>query len=213
MEYISDGQKPFFPSKLKCIDGVTYAVCGFRQIHKRIAVGKWECIADLPLIDETLSMGFRDMDAFSESDMYAVGGRGDVWRFDGQQWKQMGFPTNAQLGTVTCAPDGKIYISGDGGLWAGRENTWEQVCEWQSSVLWNDALWFEGQLWLASDFQCRIWDGKEMKQPEYPDGNPVPVYGHMDVYDGLLLIASPEFASTFDGKAWRDIVGPFPQNG
>lgn len=194
---------------MKCINGYTYAVCAYRKIYKRVREGLWELFADLPEITETMGMGFNDLDAFSENDMYAVGGRGDVWHYNGKLWKQLGFPTNAQLGTVTCAPDGNVYVSGEGGsLWIGRNAVWKRVHEGHSSVLWNDALWFDGKLWLSSDYQLRIWDGKEMHAPQV-QGKPIPAYGHMDVWDGLLVVAGPDFAYGLDGLEWKQLVAPY----
>jgi hypothetical protein len=225
MEEIAPGQFPG-ARRLKCIDGFTYSVGGSREIYKRVAVGKWVPFVrtglifsdDIPgiktmstsrMLDVTMAMGFNDLDAFSPTDLYAVGGHGDVWHFDGTTWKQMGFPSNVQLGTVTCAGDGNVYISGEGGsLWVGSKSTWTRVYEGSSSILWNDVLWFNGQLWLASDYQFRIWDGKEMQAVTH-EGKSVSMHGHMDVYDGLLVIASPEWVKTFDGKEWRTIVAPY----
>lgn len=127
MEKIAKGQSPF-TNRLKCINGYTYAVCSGRKIYKRIQPGKWELFAALPeLSEQQYTMGFDDLDAFSENDMYAVGGCGDIWHFDGANWKQLGFPTNAQLATVTCVPDGQVYVSGEGGsLWVGRNESWKK---------------------------------------------------------------------------------------
>jgi hypothetical protein len=209
MEQILTGGSPF-PKRLKCLFGFTYSVGYPREIHKRVAVGRWERVGDIPCPASAIKgAGFNDLDAFAPTDMYAVGGHGDVWHFDGTAWKQMGFPSNVQLGTVTCAGDGNVYISGEGGsLWVGSKSTWTRVYEGSSSILWNDVLWFKGQLWLASDYQFRIWDGKEMQAVTY-EGKSVSMYGHMDVYDGLLAIASPEWVKTFDGKEWRTIVAPY----
>ncbi|ECG4949256.1 TPA: hypothetical protein ML354_001766 [Salmonella enterica] len=209
MEQIAKGQSPF-TNRLKCINGYTYAVCSGRKIYKRIQSGKWELFATLPeLSEQQYTMGFDDLDAFSENDMYAVGGCGDIWHYDGANWKQQGFPTNAQLATVTCAPDGQVYVSGEGGsLWVGRSESWKKIYSGSSSVLWNDAIWFEGKLWLASDYQLRVWDGKELGIVEN-NGKPVSARGHMDAYDGLLVVAGPEFVYSFDGTSWRLLVAPY----
>ena len=153
--------------------------------------------------------GFNDLDAFSESDMYAVGGHGDVWHFDGREWSQRGFPSNVQLGTVTCAGDGNVYISGEGGsLWVGRESTWKLIYKGGSSILWNDVLWFNDKLWLASDYQLRIWNGKAL-EPVTHEGRQVPICGNMDAHDGILVVASLECVMSFDGREWRTIVAPY----
>ncbi len=209
MEQIDKGKWPG-PQRLKCIDAVTYAVCGGRDLYRRVEVGRWEPFRDgLPQAEATSALGFSDMDAFSPSDMYAVGGHGDVWHHDGTAWRQMGFPSNVRLATVTCAGDGNVYISGEGGsLWVGEKSTWRQLYQGGSSVLWNDVLWFGGQLWLASDYQFRVWDGKAL-EPVMSEGKSVPVAGHMDAFDGILVIAGPEHVLRFDGAGWSELVAPY----
>jgi hypothetical protein len=209
-EFIAPEQNPT-TQRIKCINGYAYSVGDRRKIYKRTDIGKWERFADLPRGEGGVAtVGFNDMDAFSESDMYAVGGHGDIWHFDGKEWIQMGFPSNVELATVTCAGDGKVYISGEGGsLWRGRESTWERIYKGNSTILWNDAVWFEDKLWLASDYQFRIWDGKELVHVTHK-GEPVPIYGHMDAYDGLLVVASPEVVMAYDGNDWQILVAPYP---
>ena len=212
-EFIAPGQVPL-THRVKCINDYTYSVGGGRAIYKRVDIGAWVPFGEgFPKIEASTKQGFNDMDAFSESDMYAVGGAGDVWHFDGKAWEQQGFPSNVELATVTCAGDGHVYISGEGGsLWRGRESTWEKIYTGGSSILWNDVLWFEGKLWLASDYQFRIWDGQKMRSPTYegrPDGQAVPIYGHMDAYDGLLVVASPEVVMAYQDGQWRTLVAPY----
>ena len=209
MEHIAPGKWPG-TQRLKCINGYTYSVGIGRQVYKRAEVGKWIPLHDgFPEGKRTDLMGFNDLDAFSESDMYAVGGHGDVWHFDGKQWSQMGFPSNVQLATVTCAGDGNVYISGEGGsLWVGRKSTWKPIYEGSSSVLWNDVLWFQDKLWLASDYQFRTLNGKDL-EPVTHEGETVPMSGHMDAHDGVLVIANLQYVRSFDGTTWRRLVQPY----
>jgi len=217
-EFIAPGKDPF-TERIKCINDYAYSVGNERLIYKRTDIGKWELFAKLTEKDypgyDMSDYGFNDMDAFSETDMYAVGGRGDLWHFDGKIWVQQGFPSNEQLGTVTCAGDGHVYVSGEGGtLWRGRMSTWKCIYEGNSTILWNDVLWFDNKLWLASDYQARIWDGKQLL-PITHNGEEIYIYGHMDAYTdpdgdgGLLVIASPEVVMAYDGKEWRTLVAPY----
>jgi hypothetical protein len=210
-EKIDPGRWPGL-QRLKCIADQTYAVALARRLYRRTAVGKWEQIGGIPMSTDEAALkgaGFKDLDAFSESDMYAVGGHGDVWHFDGRAWRQMGFPTNEQLATVTCAGDGNVYITSEGGsLWVGQHSTWRLLEKRGSSVLWNDVRWFDGKLWLASDYQLRVWNGREIVTPEH-DGKTILASGHMDAHDGLLVIADLWTVSTFDGQAWRKVVAPY----
>ncbi|GGC25633.1 hypothetical protein [Pseudoduganella buxea] len=211
MEFIApDGGRPA-TRRLKCINGYTYSVGTGRRVYRRTAVGKWLRIDNgLPQTESSTAQGFSDLDAFSESDMYAVGGNGDVWHFDGAKWTQQGFPSNVELATVTCAGDGNVYISGEGGsLWVGNKSTWKRIYKGSSSILWNDVLWFQDKLWLASDYQFRQWNGKELV-PVKHEGENVYITGHMDAYDGILVVASLDTVMQFDGKSWQVLVAPYP---
>ncbi len=210
-ETIAPGQRPAV-QRLRCLDGFTYSVGLGRRVFKRVAVGQWVRLDTIPepVTDaEVDAAGFNDLDAFNEADIYAVGGQGDVWHFDGTAWRRMGFPTQEQLGTVTCAGDGNVYITGEGGsLWAGRHSTWRLLQEQRSSVLCNDARWFDGRLWMCSDYALRVWNGEEIVPPKH-EGRPILASGHMDAHDGILAVADLWSVSTFDGKAWRRIVAPY----
>lgn len=75
----------------------------------------------------TADMGFEDIHGPNESNMYAVGGCGDVWHYDGEKWEWCDFPSNEQLSCVLVAPNGEVYISGEGGnLWQGKLHTWKK---------------------------------------------------------------------------------------
>jgi hypothetical protein len=129
--------------------------------------------------------------------------------YNGKEWEATGFPTNEQLATVTCAGDGNVYISSEGGsLWCGRKYNWKPIYKGGSTVLWNDSVWFDNKLWLASDYQLRVWDGKKLQEADAPNGE-VPNWGHMDARDGLLVVASLEEVMAYDGKAWRTLVTPY----
>ena len=210
----TEPSKGIATQKLKCIDGWAYAVGSFRDIYKRVDIGKWEPVMNgFPeLTSEQIRngfFGFEDLDGPNESNMYAVGGHGDVWHYDGACWHQCDFPSNEQLNTVTVAPTGEVYISGEGGnLWVGKKNTWKKIAKGYSSVLFNDSVWFNSQLWLCSGYQLKVWDGKELKTPEH-NGELITYNGHMDAYDGLFVIASNYEVHAFNGNEWQCLVAPY----
>ncbi len=198
--------------RLRCIGDETFAVALARRLYRRVGVGQWERLAGIPVSHnegDLQAAGFRDLDGVSTAEMYAVGGHGDVWHFERGEWRQMEFPSPVPLATVTCGGDGNVYITGEGGsLWVGERSTWRLLHQGESSVLWNDARWFQGQLWLASDYQLRVWDGRELVAPMHA-GKPMLASGHMDAHDGLLAVADLRTVSTFDGHTWRQAVVPF----
>ncbi|MEX9815363.1 hypothetical protein AB7X09_05175 [Providencia rettgeri] len=136
------------PKNIKCIEGYAYYVGSAREIYKRVDIGKWVRLQKgIPGGETDTDMGFTDLDGFSEQDMYAVGGEGDVWHYDGEQWIPCGFPSNEQLSAVLCAPDGYVYIGGEGGsLWRGRQFQWEKLYHGGSTILLNQLRWFEDKV-------------------------------------------------------------------
>jgi hypothetical protein len=206
----ADNEESFYGNRLVCIDGWTYALAGHREVHKRIDIGKWQPMMNgfnQPRYENSYrDWGFNDMDGPNENNLYAVGGNGDVWRYDGNKWRWCDFPSNEVLATVTVAPDGQVYISGDGGsLWVGKENTWKQLAKAHSTINYNDSVWFNDQLWLCSDYRLEVWDGKKLDRPVHGDSTIV-YSGHMDAHENLLVVAGVSEVHAFDGKEWHTIV-------
>ncbi|ENA2701211.1 hypothetical protein ABF088_001539 [Salmonella enterica] len=208
-EYIDKGHFPR-TQKIKCIEGYAWSVGMGRKIYKRTDTGQWNKVdTGFPVIEPNTDQGFVDLDAFNELDMYAVGGQGDVWRYDGHQWIMCGFPSNEQLSAVVCAPDGNVYLGGEGGnLWVGRENTWKIVYEGQSTILWNEMRWFDNKLWLASDYMLKVWDGEVLKRP-MDNNKPVVLSGHIDARDDILVVAGGHTIDLYDGREWKSIMKPY----
>ncbi|WP_323815915.1 hypothetical protein [Cellvibrio sp. NN19] len=198
--------------KLKCIDGWAYAVGMGRRVFKRIEKNRWIPILEglsWPEQMDYMDMGFQDIHGPNENNMYAVGGCGDVWHYNGEKWEWCDFPSNEQLSCVLVAPDGVVYISGEGGnLWRGSMHTWEKIYTGDSSVLNKDLVWYNNQLWVSSDYQLRVWNDKELLRPTH-NGEQIIASGNMDVYENLLLIADLDTAKLFDGNEWHTIVSPY----
>ncbi|MEX9788292.1 hypothetical protein AB7X21_07415 [Providencia rettgeri] len=198
------------PKNIKCIEGYAYYVGSAREIYKRVDIGKWVRLQKgIPGGETDTDMGFTDLDGFSEQDMYAVGGEGDVWHYDGEQWIPCGFPSNEQLSAVLCAPDGYVYIGGEGGsLWRGRQFQWEKLYHGGPTILLNQLRWFEDKVWACDDYRLQCWDGNEMVRPMDGDES-VLLSGHMDVRDGILVVAGDYSVDLYDGTVWHKIVRPY----
>ncbi|UXH80626.1 hypothetical protein [Roseateles amylovorans] len=213
------------------VAGKLYAVGSNRRLYRREGVEKWVDLhskgvgAPMPAdyMESKLSgswsrvIGFKDLSAFSETDFYAAGGEGDLWRFDGKTWTQCPLPTNAQLETVCCAGDGKVYVTDlHGNVWAGREEKWAQVAT--SELSWGsqpvDAFWFKGRMLFGAQEGLYVINGSKQLVPlgDVEDGVPSSmVTGRIDISpDGNhLLTAGPYGACLYDGKTWTRLFSAF----
>jgi hypothetical protein len=210
MEFIRKGTHPGI-QKIRCIQGFSYAVCQGRNIYKRIDFNNWISLTSTLKKSKKLNDvdGFHDIDGPEENYLYAVGGHGDVWIYNGKDWIQCSFPSNEQLSTVTYVDENTVYIGGEAGnIWLGSKDKWKKVYAGNTSVLYRDSAWFDNRLWVSSDYGLYTWDGSNLHRPIH-DGSMVVASGHMDVYDGILLCASQSEAIAFDGKTWTMVVRPF----
>ena len=131
-------------TNIKTIGESMYAV-GFPYVlYKRNGVNDWEHVSEIiPLPKEILdgslegdeNFGWEDLDGFSETDIYLGGGKGSIWQYDGNKFKQCDFPSNEIIRNVCCAGDGYVYIGGRGGrLWKGKGDKWKLVSDNEFSV-------------------------------------------------------------------------------
>lgn len=211
-----DHTKTLAVKRIARIAGKVYLVSMFRRLFRRDGPNQWtEVSQGIPRLTQKelagkRNFGFSDLHGLSEDNMYAVGGHGDVWRFDGTRWVQCDFPSNKQLDTVTVAPDGQVYISGQSGsLWVGREDCWTLISNGSSSVPYNDSRWFKGKLWLISDYQLHVLEEGELRRTSY-NGSKVVYTGWMDCTDDLLVIATNNGSvHIFDGTDWKTVIRPY----
>jgi hypothetical protein len=185
--YADAGEVGCSITRLSRVGSSIYALGAPLRIFKRMQNQQWSEHKGIPIpealkskddnkITEALSeSNFFDLAGFSEADMYAVGDAGIVWHFDGKLWKQIAFPTNLRLQTVTCAGDGNVYITDiRGSLWCGRGAEWKQIAKSDRSLPFADAGWFDGRLWCANDYGMMVFEGKTFVYAHQTKLNPIP---------------------------------------
>jgi hypothetical protein len=192
--------------RLKQINGWLYGCDNTRSLFKRLGRNEWLEVGPLPPYPfEDEDCGFHDFDAFSESDIYAAGGEGDVWHYDGKAWHRVVFPSNIWLKSVCCGEDGYVYIGAQcGNLFRGRNKSWELIHNGDLSLPFKDMVWFGDRIYATSDYG--LWEIK--------DGNihasklSVDIFicsGNLSVGDGVMLLAGHSGAALYDGEKWTQL--------
>ena len=170
--------------------GLHHLICNTaRQVFRRLGPRQWELVG--PPVEKKTGeyTGFEDFDQFNESNMYAAGGEGDLWEFNGQTWRQCAFPTNWGLSAVCCGGDGQVYICAGGGtIYRGRGDRWTRVAEADFALAFKDMVWYEDQLWCTSDYGLWTFDGKALREADVPSGVKI-CAGNLATRDGVLLVA------------------------
>ncbi|EEZ4383009.1 hypothetical protein DDM35_002700 [Escherichia coli] len=208
-DYHGGGPAYFAVYRAKILFGYAW-ICGPRgNVAKSVGDEQWEYkghpFPDTQDIDALTNQDFQDIDGFEENDMYAVGGRGMVWHYNGSTWQQIAFPTNMFLYSVCCGEDGEVYIGAQSGaVFKGRGNRWKQIISGGLANPFNDMVWFQGRVWVTSDHG--IWTIKDdiIEQPLIPD-EVMACAGSMSVGDGVLLVAGEGGAAFHNGVLWQSL--------
>ena len=194
--------------KIKTLNGYAYVCGGNRSFGKRLGKEQWFSHNDsIPHVKGAgRDEGFDDFDGFSESDIYAAGGKGDVWHYDGNAWRQIPFPTNSWVKSVCCGGDGQVYISCYEGLtFMGREDRWKKIYSGGIPLGWTDMVWYEDRVWCTNENGLwTIHEGKVTYASDLPSEITV-CSGSLYVNDGVMLLAGMGGAAFRENGQWHSI--------
>lgn len=147
-------------TNLATVGEAIYA-CGMgRLLMRRDANGQWHDIrAPRPSLDEGV-VGFTALAGLSETLVYAVGWKGEIWVRSDDVWDREDTPSNANLNALSIAPDGTVYAVGDDGVMLkGQQGYWE-VIETDTDFNLQDVCVHEGTVYACSDFEVlQLTDG------------------------------------------------------
>ena len=187
--------------RIKQVNGWLYGAGGFRSMFRRVDRNQWVEVGPLPP-DSNGQVGFDDFDAFSETDIYAAGGKGDVWHYDGKAWHAVPFPSNMWIESVCCGQDGYVYIGAQSGsVFRGRNNEWKLIHKGDLSLPFKDMVWFGDRVYATNDYG--LWEIKDGVVA--PSDAPIEITtcsGNLSVGDGVMLLAGHYGAALHDGTGW-----------
>ena len=196
-------------SRIRLIDGELF-ICGYRrQVYHRNG-DKWD-LTSADILDAEPKppwKGFESIDGFAKNDIYTTGDEGEIWHFDGKQWKQCESPTKENLADIRCI-DGKVWACGDGGvILSGDKNGFNIVySDNKPSENWWSLESFFGKIYVAgNDFLGVLSDGKIL--PVKVDLKNKITTETLQAKDGVLWSIGEKDILAFDGKRWQEFTVP-----
>ncbi len=178
-----------------------------RQVYRREAPGEWKRIDQgvvIPATEARVS-GFNSIDGFDENDIIAVGWEGEIWRYNGRNWRVQPSPTNVKLERVICVSPETAYACGQAGtLLQGKGDRWDLVQQDATkNQLWG-LEWYQKKLWLASlkGLWCMDEQGNCTKV-DFGLNDEKVTCGFLHAGGGVLWsIGDKHLLSTDDGVHW-----------
>jgi hypothetical protein len=190
-------------STVSAVEGKAYA----------IGMGGTLCRWDAPNLWTRLEVGIprevdlEALDGFSESEMYAVGWNGEIWRLRDNYSKRLHSPTNLILTSVCCAGDGMVYCCGQKGtLLHGREGQWDLLDHGDTSEdLWA-VHWFQGSLYVSSMTFLYKLVGNHLERVRFDEDIPGSFYHLTSFSDAVLWSIGAKDVMEYNGSNWSRII-------
>ncbi len=185
------------------IAGQAHAIGIGGMVYRLGAVDRWT------RIDKGLPSSFdgQALHGLGLSDLLAVGFSGQIWRFNGKQWRQEDCPTKQNLNAVACAPDGTVYAGGHGGaLLRCKSGKWELLPQAKfKENIW-DLEWFAERLFVSTLDGLFVLGGDRLEPVSYGKHTPPRSTYQLSSNQGVMWSSGETDIMEFDGKSWTRIL-------
>jgi len=194
--------------ELRIIDGHVYATGMGRQVYRRNTDGKWERVDEGVVAQKGVIAvsGFNSIDGVNENDVWAAGFLGEIWHYNGKEWKQHESGTKLNFYKVVAVQPNLVFCVGQKGQVLRYDGNGWQVLLSDAAIgdLW-DAAWFNNALYVVSEKSLYRLQNDSLEQVPAEGVNS---FGHLHTNEGVLWSFGPkQLASTTDGIKWELIPG------
>jgi hypothetical protein len=179
-----------------------------RQVYRREQKGQWAHIDQGVLAKPRDMVGFNSVDGFAPNDIYAVGLKGEIWHYDGKNWRQEESPTNVALHRVRCVSGkkGAVYACGAGGmLLRGSPDGFQVIAQGSATDNFYGLEWFEGKLYVAGLTALYVLEDDALQPVDVGLGEGV-TFGDLHANDGVMWsVGARHILTTEDGGKWTQL--------
>lgn len=206
---VSSEANMFFSNVKAVRRGHAIAVGPKRHVYMRTSKNNWTHL-DGGLYPQGASTdleyaGFSDIDGFSEKDMYACGGHGDLWHYNGHMWSQVDIPTNTVLENICCTEGGLVYITtNQRKLLRGRKDSWEIMEQNVTKKGFESIVEYGSHILVSTVSEILVVDGDDLRK--WDVGMPkMKSSAYLATNDGILVVAGGTEALIYDRQSWTRI--------
>jgi hypothetical protein len=207
---------------IKNIHGVIYVVGSHRTVLRRDGPERWTPVSneihrlskktyeEAERLGGDFKPGFNFIDGFAQDrDLYAAGGIGDVWRYDGQRWHPVDIPLpQMQFKGVCCASDGWVYLAGRfGTLLKGREDEWKVIKHGQTESDFLDIVDYDGRVYVCTVNDLYRVTDESLEAVDFGAMDKPFSFGALYANHGKLMASGAYSACLYDGEQWTSLYG------
>ena len=186
------------------VDGRVVMVGMGKAVYCREPNGTWVIMENGLPAASTQTTGFESVAGKHLAALYAVGWRGEIWKYNGSIWSAMSSPTNLLLTAVCVADDDRVYAVGrEGVLFRATNDQWEAL----DSEIYDD-LWsivsFRGEIYAASLYHLYRLNAAGALDEIDPLG--LDCYGPLPTCEQALWSVGQKAVLSYNGKDWIQIA-------
>lgn len=203
------------PNEIRRVAGQLY-VCGFAgQVYTQDAKGRWMHMDDglAEAEGRADSIDLESIDGTGPDNLYTVGSRGLVARWDGKAWSRIPVLTNVYLARVRCfgervvaVGEKGVVVEGDGVHWRVSHIPGAEEASLSDVAMYNKKLYVAGVETLWEQKANGSWAAVSHGLPDEKT-----TFVRLAVGDGRLWAMGYKRVNSFDGKEWQ--AHPDPNNG
>ncbi|MCZ8879686.1 hypothetical protein PS051_18610 [Escherichia albertii] len=191
-------------------------VCGDNnQVYRRSSTGNWEHI-DHGIFQELSPENWTflsDIDGLSENDIYAVGYKGALYHYNGQQWSHPHHNVdNEKLTKICIKSEDVIYVVGDNGtiLIGNYKDGFKDISAVNDINKYTDIVYFGNSFYLASNKGMFTLDPLTNIVKSYHTDLDIDLRDthKLSVKDGVLWSIGNRDIAWFDGQHWTRVDIP-----
>lgn len=202
----SSGGKVGHLRAVRTVAGRAYVVGMDRQVYRREAPNSWVPLDDNLPASKNQVVGFEAVTGFSGNEIYAMGWKGEIWRFNGASWEAVSSPTNLILMATTTVNDTVVYAAGQGGvLLKGRLGSWDVIEHKKTQQYIWSLISFKDKLYMATRELLFYCSDDQFDVVEFGEDIPFSFY-HLSEARGRLWSFGQKDVMTFDGDQWTRIL-------
>lgn len=224
-----------YVNRIRAVGDQLY-VCGqSRQVYRfewdgqDLATGRWEDMAgpmrQPPMpeppdgtdeeafdrwLDENDAIDFTDIGGPASNDLYAIGD--ETWHWDGRTWRQLTLPTDEPLAALKVLNDKELVLVGHNGtvLHGNAQSGFTELSAIEDNQNFTGVEWFDGRLFLASNFGLFVYDPQSKRIAPYATGlKPELKDAHLlEAKDGVLWSFGFKDLAWSDGHRWTRVDHP-----
>lgn len=153
--------------------------------------------------------GFSAISGTSNDDLYGVGLTGQVWHYNGKQWRQLDVGTNLGLHDIEVVSPKKIYICGNSGIvLKGHGGQWETVTNTITDFDFYSIVRLKDRIFLSTN-QGELFEIKneEIAPVDIGIDKNLTTYS-LHANDGVMVSVGSDHILMFDGTSWIDLGRP-----